>query len=173
MDKLVTAQKALPPAEGVDEVMVPGEPENRTYRDRAANGIPLPPGTVANLRSIASRFEAPLPSGLSSIGPRIVRGTVLDQLTEAFGEPDEVESGRYWRFTLGDRQGASIYVQWSNRDQARIAVTKLDNNRFPNSVELKRFLDANGVPLYEIRKGRWQYRVGREHIRCVIDILRG
>ncbi len=64
VDRLIEAQKALPPADGVDEVMVPGEPEGRTYRDRAANGIPLPPGTVANLRSIASRFEAPLPSGL-------------------------------------------------------------------------------------------------------------
>ena len=64
VDKLIEAQKALPPADGVEEVMVPGEPENRTYKERSANGIPLPQGTVANLRSIASRFEVPLPAGL-------------------------------------------------------------------------------------------------------------
>jgi LDH2 family malate/lactate/ureidoglycolate dehydrogenase len=44
--------------------MVPGEPEGRTYQERSTNGIPLPQGTVANLRSIASRFEVALPQGL-------------------------------------------------------------------------------------------------------------
>ncbi len=64
VDRLIKAQKELPAAEGVDEVMVPGEPEDRTYGDRIENGIPLPQGTAANLRSIASRFDVPLPSGL-------------------------------------------------------------------------------------------------------------
>jgi LDH2 family malate/lactate/ureidoglycolate dehydrogenase len=56
--------RALPAAEGVAEVMVPGEPEDRTEAERRRDGIPLPAGTVANLRSVAARFRVPLPRGL-------------------------------------------------------------------------------------------------------------
>ena len=64
VDNLIDAIKALPRAEGVDEIFVPGEPEVRVYHDRVRNGIPLPEGTVRNLRSVAERFELSLPSGL-------------------------------------------------------------------------------------------------------------
>ena len=34
--------RAIPPAEGFDEVVVPGDLEARSRADRRANGIPLP-----------------------------------------------------------------------------------------------------------------------------------
>ena len=64
VDKLIDAEKGLPTAEGVDEIFVPGEPEDRAYQDRVNNGIPLPDGTVRNLRAAAEKFEIALPAGL-------------------------------------------------------------------------------------------------------------
>ena len=64
VDTLIEGVKALPRADGVDEIMVPGEPEERVHRERLANGIPLPPGTVDSLRAAADRFEIPLPAEL-------------------------------------------------------------------------------------------------------------
>ncbi len=64
IDNTIDGIKALPKAEGFSEIFVPGEPEWRTYDDRSQNGIPLPEGTVRNLRSIAERFKIKLPSGL-------------------------------------------------------------------------------------------------------------
>ncbi len=61
VDDLIEGLKELPTAKGVDEVFAPGEPEDRTYQDRSANGIPLPPGTVSNLRSVAEKYEIDLP----------------------------------------------------------------------------------------------------------------
>ena len=64
VDALIEGIKSLPRADGVDEIMVPGEPEDRVYQQRLANGIPLPPGTVDSLRAAAERFEIPLPAEL-------------------------------------------------------------------------------------------------------------
>ena len=64
IDNLIDGIKALPKAEGFDEIFVPGEPEERTFNERSKNGIPLPDGTVRNLRSIAERFGIKLPLGL-------------------------------------------------------------------------------------------------------------
>jgi LDH2 family malate/lactate/ureidoglycolate dehydrogenase len=64
VDRLIDGVRALPAAEGVAEVMVPGEPEDRTEAERRRDGIPLPVGTVGNLRSVAARFRVPLPRGL-------------------------------------------------------------------------------------------------------------
>jgi LDH2 family malate/lactate/ureidoglycolate dehydrogenase len=64
IDNLIDGLKALPKAEGFSEIFVPGEPEERTFDDRSRNGIPLPEGTVRNLRSIAERFGVKLPLGL-------------------------------------------------------------------------------------------------------------
>jgi LDH2 family malate/lactate/ureidoglycolate dehydrogenase len=64
VDTLVDGLKALPPAEGVREVMVPGEPEDRVYEERLRHGIPLPEGTVRNLRAVAERFGVTLPRGM-------------------------------------------------------------------------------------------------------------
>ena len=64
VDRLIDGLKALPRAEGVAEVLVPGEPEDRSTEERRRRGIPLPTGTVENLRSVAARFRVPLPAGL-------------------------------------------------------------------------------------------------------------
>ncbi len=62
IDRLVDAQKTLPTADGFDEVLVPGEPEYRMQAERSRNGIPLPMGTLANLRPIAERFGVRMPA---------------------------------------------------------------------------------------------------------------
>ncbi len=64
IDNLIDGIKALPRAEGVKEIMVPGEPEERTFDERSRNGVPLPEGTVRNLREVAERFGVPLPAGI-------------------------------------------------------------------------------------------------------------
>ncbi|MBI4536682.1 MAG: Ldh family oxidoreductase [candidate division NC10 bacterium] len=63
-DGIVDGIKALPPAEGFTEVMVPGEPEERVYTERVVQGIPLPEGTILKLKSASKRFGIPLPAGL-------------------------------------------------------------------------------------------------------------
>ena len=63
-DNLIDSLKALPTADGFDEILAPGEPEHNTYDDRIKNGIPLPPGTVQKLRDAAERFGLALPEGL-------------------------------------------------------------------------------------------------------------
>jgi LDH2 family malate/lactate/ureidoglycolate dehydrogenase len=64
VDRLVQGIKSLPKTEGTEEIFVPGEIENRVYEDRSENGIPLPAGTVQNLRQASERFSVPLPKGL-------------------------------------------------------------------------------------------------------------
>ena len=64
IDNLVDGLKALPTADGFDEVLVPGEPEEKVYDDRIRHGIPLPPGTLRNLQSVAERLEIEFPSSL-------------------------------------------------------------------------------------------------------------
>lgn len=64
VDTLVDGIKALPPAAGAKEVLVPGEPEDTVHEERLRHGIPLPQGTVRNLRAVAERFDVKLPAGM-------------------------------------------------------------------------------------------------------------
>jgi LDH2 family malate/lactate/ureidoglycolate dehydrogenase len=64
IDNLIDGIKALPTADGVNEIFVPGEPEDRTREERSRLGVPLPEGTVRNLRKVAERFGIKLPPGL-------------------------------------------------------------------------------------------------------------
>jgi ureidoglycolate dehydrogenase (NAD+) len=64
VDTLIEGIRALPPADGFDEVMVPGEPEDRTYEERKREGIPLPGGTVSNLQEVAAELGIELPPDL-------------------------------------------------------------------------------------------------------------
>lgn len=64
IDALIDALKALPAAQGVDEVLMPGEPEQRIFDERSRLGIPLPPGTADKLRTAARRCGVPLPAAL-------------------------------------------------------------------------------------------------------------
>ena len=63
-DDTVDTLKALPRAEGTDEILVPGEPENRVLQKRKRDGIPLPGGTVKNLRTVARKLGVRLPEGI-------------------------------------------------------------------------------------------------------------
>jgi len=64
IDTIIDCLKALPKAEGVDEIFVPGELENKCHDERIQHGIPLPKGTIRNLRRVAERFNVELPCGL-------------------------------------------------------------------------------------------------------------
>lgn len=59
---LIEAIKGLPKADGVEEIFVPGEPEERTYLERSKNGIPLPAGTWDKLHAVSERFGVALPA---------------------------------------------------------------------------------------------------------------
>ena len=48
--------KATAPAEGFEEVLLPGEPEARSYQERAKDGIPLPDAVWADLRGLAQEM---------------------------------------------------------------------------------------------------------------------
>lgn len=60
-DTLAAATR-VPPARGVQEVLVPGEPEVRTRRQRTREGIPLPDATWHDLVEVATRFGVSLPA---------------------------------------------------------------------------------------------------------------
>ena len=64
IDNLIDGIKGLPKADGFKEIMVPGEPEEKTFDVRSKEGIPLPEGTIRNLTGIAERFGINLPAAL-------------------------------------------------------------------------------------------------------------
>lgn len=63
-ERNLAALKEVPPAPGVDAVLVPGEPE-RQSRARRSAGIPIPASTFEALTGLAERFdvEGPAPAG--------------------------------------------------------------------------------------------------------------
>jgi LDH2 family malate/lactate/ureidoglycolate dehydrogenase len=64
VDETIDLIKDIEKADGFDEILVPGEPEDRTYETRAENGIPLPDGTVRNLIDVANKLDIPVPEWL-------------------------------------------------------------------------------------------------------------
>jgi LDH2 family malate/lactate/ureidoglycolate dehydrogenase len=44
---------------GVEEILLPGEPEQRTAAARRRDGLPLDPGTVSGLDELAARLGMP------------------------------------------------------------------------------------------------------------------
>jgi LDH2 family malate/lactate/ureidoglycolate dehydrogenase len=54
MEDLVATTKAVPLAEGVEEIFYPGELEDRAYRRAAENGVLLPAKTVSDLQELAT-----------------------------------------------------------------------------------------------------------------------
>ena len=65
VDRLADSMNGLDTVEGAPPVLVPGQPEEQVLAERTANGIPLPPGTVAKLRAAAERFNLDLPPALA------------------------------------------------------------------------------------------------------------
>jgi LDH2 family malate/lactate/ureidoglycolate dehydrogenase len=61
VDAALDAAKRQAPADGVTEVLVPGEPEARARAERSRAGIPLPAATWGELAKVADRFGVPLP----------------------------------------------------------------------------------------------------------------
>ncbi|MDP9370903.1 MAG: Ldh family oxidoreductase [Chloroflexota bacterium] len=57
----LAAAKEVPPAPGVEGVLVPGEPEQRSRAGRERDGIPIPEPIWAELTQISERFDVPLP----------------------------------------------------------------------------------------------------------------
>ena len=49
------------PAPGVEEVLVAGEPEERSRKERGRLGVPLPDGTWERLEAVAARFGVQMP----------------------------------------------------------------------------------------------------------------
>jgi LDH2 family malate/lactate/ureidoglycolate dehydrogenase len=62
MDDFVERTKALPKAQGFDEILIPGEPEEREATRRARSGIPLTETIRAQLGAIGERLGVPLPA---------------------------------------------------------------------------------------------------------------
>ena len=56
MDETVAYIKSSPPAPGFDEVLVPGELEFRTRRQRQETGIPVDPATLESMREHGARL---------------------------------------------------------------------------------------------------------------------
>ena len=62
---LLAELKAVPPATGVDEVLVPGEPEARAMARRERDGIPVEPALWRKLQELAKALGVPLPPSKS------------------------------------------------------------------------------------------------------------
>lgn len=59
--EVMAAAKRAPCARGVEEILIPGEPEVRTRERRTREGIPIPQTTWAELGALAERFAIPVP----------------------------------------------------------------------------------------------------------------
>jgi LDH2 family malate/lactate/ureidoglycolate dehydrogenase len=57
---LLTALRANPPAAGFDEVLVPGDPEDRAARERTEMGVPLPDGLWAQMEVLSGQLGVEL-----------------------------------------------------------------------------------------------------------------
>jgi len=59
-DELSAKLSSTPPAEGFSEVLLPGEPENRSRRQRLAHGIPIPESTWQGIKALADELQLTL-----------------------------------------------------------------------------------------------------------------
>lgn len=57
MDQWIEGVKSLERSEGIDEVLIPGEPEHRMEKTRKKEGIPLTEKVVADLEKLASELD--------------------------------------------------------------------------------------------------------------------
>jgi uncharacterized oxidoreductase len=64
VQELLENVKVTKPAPGFDEVLLPGELEQRTYAERSQNGIPVPDATWADLSKLADEHNVQIPSSL-------------------------------------------------------------------------------------------------------------
>ncbi len=64
VDRLAAAVKGLPTADGVDEILVPGERGDRVLAAREQDGIPLPAGTWERLAESARALGVEMPEAV-------------------------------------------------------------------------------------------------------------
>ncbi len=64
IDELAEGIKGLARQPGVEEILIPGEPEDRVHAQRQAEGIPLPEGTFARLQEVAAKLGVEMPATL-------------------------------------------------------------------------------------------------------------
>lgn len=62
MDDMLGELRRARPIEGAERVLVPGDLEYETELERRANGIPVHPEVLPELREIARRYEVPFPA---------------------------------------------------------------------------------------------------------------
>jgi uncharacterized oxidoreductase len=60
-ETLAAAQR-MPLAPGASEVLLPGEPERRSRRERERDGVPAPAATWQGLERVGARFGVPIPT---------------------------------------------------------------------------------------------------------------
>ena len=69
MDTLIERVHACPTAQGVEEVLMPGEPERRYEDERRRSGIPYSANEIAALQEEAAKANlAPLSVSLKPLG---------------------------------------------------------------------------------------------------------
>ena len=54
--------RAIPPAPGFDEVLVAGDPEDRTRAARERDGVPIAPALWATLKALSDELGVPIPA---------------------------------------------------------------------------------------------------------------
>jgi len=59
VDELFAELKSQPKAEGVEEIMIPGEIELNNYRRAQEKGVELPPAVVAELKVLSEEYGVP------------------------------------------------------------------------------------------------------------------
>jgi ureidoglycolate dehydrogenase (NAD+) len=61
LDGLLAELRAIPPAPGFDQVLVPGDPEDRARAQRERTGIPIEPALWGTLRALSSELGVAVP----------------------------------------------------------------------------------------------------------------
>ncbi len=56
VEELVSNVESTPPRQGVEQVLLPGEPEQRVFVERSMSGIPLPDATWRSLEKAAGHY---------------------------------------------------------------------------------------------------------------------
>ena len=54
--------RACPKAEGIKEILIPGDPERKSKAQRQRDGIPLDEGTWGQLMKLAQEIKVALPT---------------------------------------------------------------------------------------------------------------
>ncbi len=64
MDTFHSRIKDLPKAAGVDEILMPGEPEEKTEALRSAEGLPITDNVISDLSAVGEKFDVNFPAAL-------------------------------------------------------------------------------------------------------------